>query len=254
MHNPTLRVLGVLQEITKSPGGIRLADLSRQLQIPKTTLLPIVQTLCQTRYLSADEHGIYSAGTAWFSLGASFSGCFPVLDYVRCELEALVAELGETCYCGTLEDGLVLYLDKVDSPQPLRVLTSTGRRLPAYATSIGKALLLDCGEAELQSLYPNGLTPLTENTITDIPALARQLSESSRTGYTWEIEESTDHVRCFAAPIRKKGRIVAAISVAIPLFRYREEDRERIIETLKSHARQMGATFENTDAHFAGAF
>lgn len=77
MHNPTLRVLGVLQEITKSPGGIRLSDLSRQLQIPKTTLLPIVQTLCQTHYLSVDEHGVYSAGTALFSLGAAFSGCFP---------------------------------------------------------------------------------------------------------------------------------------------------------------------------------
>lgn len=254
MHNPTLRVLGVLQEITKSPGGIRLADLSRQLQIPKTTLLPIVQTLCQTRYLSADEHGIYSAGTALFSLGSSFSGCFPVLDYVRSELEALVAELGETCYCGTLEDGLVLYLDKVDSPQPLRVLTSTGKRLPAYATSIGKALLLDCSEAQLFSLYPEGLTPLTKNTISDVPTLSEQLSESFQAGYTWEIEESTDHVRCFAVPIRKKGRIVAAISVAIPLFRFREEDRLHIIETLKRHAQQMGVTFENTDAHFASAF
>ena len=142
MHLPTIRVLKILDAIAEGGSGKRLSDLSRDLQIPKSTLLPILQTLCERHYLNQTEAGRYSAGTALFSLGASFSGCFPVLDFVRGQLKDLVDIVGETCYFGVLDDGLVLYLEKVDSPQPLRVLTNTGKRLPAYAASIGKALLM----------------------------------------------------------------------------------------------------------------
>lgn len=254
MHQPTLRVLRVLELVNESGSGKRLSDFSRELQYPKSTLLPILQTLCDNRYLNLDEAGRYTAGTALFSLGAAFSGCFPVLDYVQTQLAAMVSEFGETCYCGTLEDGCVLYLDKVDSPQPLRMLTNPGRRLPAYATSLGKALLIGRTEQQLRELYPNGLEKLTEHTITEFSVLAEQLRQAEKNGYAWESEESTEYIKCFAAPIRKNGAIVAAISVAIPLFRYYEADEERIISTLKRYAAQMSGTFERTNAHFGGAF
>lgn len=72
---------------------------------------------------------------------------------------------------------------------------------------------------------------LTENTITDFNDLANQLSEARLLGYTYEMEESTQYIRCFAVPIRKKGKVVAAISVAIPIFRYTEE-RAKLVRTL----------------------
>ena len=177
-----------------------------------------------------------------------------MLDYVRSQLKELVDIVGETCYCGVLADGLVLYLEKVDSPQPLRMLTNTGKRLPAYASSIGKALLMDKTEQELLEIYPNGLMPLTANTITDISQLSEQLTLARRDGYAWEIEESTEHIRCFAVPIRKHGRIVAAISVAIPLFRYQEEKRLQIVSVLQEYADRMSRMIEKTDAHFGESF
>ena len=254
MHLPTIRVLKILESIAEDSGGKRLSDFSRELDIPKSTLLPILQTLCEKHYLNQLDSGRYTAGTALFSLGATFSGCFPVLDYVRSQLSELVDIVGETCYCGVLADGLVLYLEKVDSPQPLRVLTNTGKRLPAYASSIGKALLMEKTEAELHAIYPNGLTQLTANTITDISALSQQLTIARRDGYTWEVEESTEHIRCFAVPIRKHGKIISAISVAIPLFRYREEKRLQIIAVLQDYASQIGRMIERTDAHFGESF
>ena len=197
---------------------------------------------------------MYGAGTALFSLAAAFRGCFPVLEYSHGQLAELVDAFKETCYCGTLVDGMVLYLDKMDSPQPLRVLTNTGKRLPAYATSIGKALLMDATLEELTQMYPDGLKPLTPHTVTDINALHLQLSAARQEGYTWEVEESTEHVRCFAAPIRKYGKIVAAISVAIPLFRYEDSQKNGIVSKLKEYGNLMGAMFENTDAHFGESF
>lgn len=254
MHLPTMRVLRILDSVANDSGGKRLSDFSRDLQIPKSTLLPILQTLTDCHYLNQNENGRYTAGTALFSLGATFSGCFPILEYVRDQLTELVDKVGETFYCGVLSEGYVLYLEKVDSPQPLRVLTSTGRRLPAYASSIGKALLLEKTEQELQQMYPNGLAPLTGNTITDIAVLHKQLCDSRSEDYTWECEESTEHVRCFATPIRKHGQIVAAISVAIPLFRYHEEQKQQIIALLQEYASVIGRMIEKTDAHFGESF
>lgn len=254
MHQPTIRVLQVLEHIAKNGSGQRLADLSHDLKIPKSTLLPILQTLCANRYLSQDENGRYGAGTALFSLGSFFSGSFPVLTFVRSELETLVRELGETCYFGILEEGHVLYLEKQDSPQPLRMLTSVGHRLPAYATGIGKALLMDTSLEGLHTLYPEGLVPLTEHTITEFSRLFTQLQQARVDGYTWESEESTPHVRCFAAPVRKNGRIVAAISVTIPLFRYESGEKDRIISALTQTAKTIGTTFAKTDAHFGDSF
>lgn len=253
MHNPTMRVLKILGMISQNE-NLRLSDFSRELQIPKSTLLPILQTLCDCRYLNQNEDGRYTAGSSLFALGVSFSDSFPVLAYVRSQLTELVHKFGETCYCGTLINGSVLYLDKVDSSQPLRVLTSLGKQLPAYATSIGKALLMDKSEADLIKLYPDGLKPLTANTITDMSVLTRQLSLARQEGYTWEVEESTEHIRCFAAPIRKFGQIVAAISIAIPLFRYQQEQQEKIVKSLTQCADRMGQTIEKTNAHFGEAF
>lgn len=254
MHLPTLRVLKILNIVAQDSRGRRLSDFSRELDIPKSTLLPILQTLCENHYLSQNELGRYVAGTALFSLGATFSGCFPLLDYVHTQLSELVATTGETCYCGVLSDGLVLYMEKVDSPQPLRVLISTGRRLPAYATSLGKSLLIDKTKEQLQEIYPHGLAPLTANTLPSVDALYEQLVESRKNGYTWEIEESTEHVRCYAAPVRKNGEVVAAISVAIPLFRYHEEREQEIVKLMQDYAAQIGRMMERTNAHFGDLF
>ncbi len=254
MHLPTIRVLKILDTVAEDSCGRRLSDFSRELGIPKSTLLPILQTLCERHYLTQNDFGHYIAGTALFALGATFSDCFPVLDYVRSQLSEVVDLLGETCYCGALSDGHVLYLEKVDSKQSLRFLTNTGKRLPAYATSLGKALLMDKSEEELNDLYPDGLQPVTANTISNIAQLVQQINQARRDGYTWEVEESTEHIRCFAAPIRKHGKIIAAISVAIPLFRYQEERKQEIVSILRDYAGRIGRMMEKTNAHLGDLF
>ncbi|MBQ7034089.1 MAG: IclR family transcriptional regulator [Clostridia bacterium] len=254
MHQPTKRVLEILEAVARDGEDKRLVDFSRELGIPKSTLLPILQTLCRYRYLLQTESGQYRADTALFSLGAAFAGNFPTLDFVRKQLEKAVEQIGETCYFGVLEKGDVLYIEKVDSPQPLRILVEPGRRLPAYATAIGKALLSERSEGELRRIYPEDLAPVTEKTVTDIRTLAAQLMQSLQKGYFCEIEESTAHIRCFAVPIRKGGRVIAAISVAIPIFRFEEEKESFYIETLQNAAAEISRIIEETDAHFGTIF
>ncbi len=246
MHQPTERVIRILESVTASKEGKRLSDFSAELDIPKSTLLPILATLCERHYL-AREFERYYPGAALFSLSRACEGAAPIMDCVRRELTSLVERFGETCYFGVADGGEVLYLDKVDSPNPLRMLTSIGKRLPAYATGIGKALLMGKSESELRAIYPNGLTPLTGKTITDLSVLWEQLADAERRGYSSEVEESTEFIRCFAVPVRRLGRTVAAISIAIPTFRYDGSRRDETIAALRESADRLGKMLEATD-------
>ena len=236
MHNPTLRVTEVLNLLCKNNVPMRLSDIGRELNIPKSTLLPILQTLVKCGYIGKDASERYFPGFALFALGKAAGAAYGPSDFIQENLRKMVEQFQETCYYGILENGNVLYLEKIDSPQPLRMLTAIGRRLPAYATGLGKALLLDKTKEQLEQLYSEGMPPLTAKTITDPEKLYRQLQQARVLGYTWETEESTEHIRCFAVPVRKAGVIMGAVSIAIPLFRYREETCPAIIQALKETA------------------
>ena len=247
MHKPTARVLEILELLTTAEDSLRLSDISRTLEIPKSTLLPILQTMVQCRYLEKDGADRYSLGIAMLGAAAAAGRRHSPQKFIRACLKELVAEFRETCYYGVLDEDRVLYLEKVDSPQPIRMLTSIGHRLPAYATGLGKALLMDHTPAQLEGLYPQGLTPLTEKTVVNIPALAAQLEQAKALGYAWEVEESTDHIRCFAVPVRKGGSIIGAVSIAIPMFRYQEEKKENIIAALQKTASRLGSLLQQAE-------
>ena len=237
MHNPTMRVLQIISLVSGSSQPLRLSDMSRILNIPKSTLMPILKTMVQSLYLFKDEADRYSPGIAMTAMGISSNSVTTSSDHIRRCLQQLVDRFQETCYFGVLEKGQVFYLEKVESPNPLRMLTATGHRLPAYATGLGKALLLDKSENELKKLYPSGLRPLTENTVADIPSLMKQLGEAKAQGYTWEVQESTEHIRCFGVPVRIGGRLEGAISIAIPLFRYQPSEKEKLVNALQESAK-----------------
>lgn len=92
---------------------------------------------------------------------------------------------------------------------------------------------------QFKALYYDGLYPLTEHTITDFHALADQLAEVRRTGFAFECEESTRGIRCIGVPLRKNGRVVAALSVAFPLERYSPQAATRAEKALDEARRQI---------------
>lgn len=239
MHKPTLRVIQVLDLLCESGQPLRLAQISRELDVPKSTLLPILQTMAQRGYISRDDSERYFPGPALLGAGAAARAVHSPGDSIRSALGKLVDRFGETCYYGVLDGNKVLYMEKVDSPQPLRMLTSIGHRLPAYATGLGKALLMDKTLEQLKQMYPDKLEPLTRNTVKDIKTLSQQLRQSRILGFSWEVEESTEHIRCFGVPLRGNGAIEGAISIAIPIFRYDEEKKEEIIVALKETAEKL---------------
>ena len=151
----------------------------------------------------------------------------------------IVSVCHETCHLGSLKNGDVYYLKKVESPLYSHTVTVEGRSLPAYATGVGKALLADYQLPQLKALYYDGLYPLTEHTITDFRLLADQLAEIRASGFAYECEESTRGIRCIGVPLRKSGKVVAALSVAFPLERYSDAAAASARQALDEARRQI---------------
>ena len=134
---------------------------------------------------------------------------------------------------GRLDGGDVLYMEKEDSPQTIRMISQVGNRLHANATAIGKALLSGLTDAELRTLYAGGLPRLTQNTVTDMDTLLAQLAEVRAGGIATEREESTPQLACWAVPLRRRDKVFAALSVSVPLFRCSPEKVDLVCRCLR---------------------
>ena len=179
---------------------------------------PELCTLEERRYVHCDKHsGQYSIGISAYVLGTSFPAeqSLAVLHRV---MEEVVARCRETCQLGVLDQGNILYLEKVDSPQAIRLISRVGDRLPANATALGKALLSGLSDEEVRTLYAAGLPRLTSHTVTELPQLLDQLAQIRSGGLAAEREECAQQLACWAVPLRRKGRVFAALSVSAPLF------------------------------------
>lgn len=233
-HRSTERALDILEYLASSKdGGHTLTELAAALNAPKSSLFPIIHTLLNRKYIQLDRpSGRYYIGISSYAFGAAFSTSQNVLDLILNVMESIVESCEETCQLGVLDREKVLYIRKVDSPQPIRMISHVGNRLPANATAIGKALLSGLSDQEIRELYADGLPRLTNHTIVDLDVLLAQLAEVRKSGIAWEQEESTNQIRCWAVPLCKEGNVFAALSVSVPLFRCSEAKEPLVLGSL----------------------
>jgi len=229
LHNPTMRVINILEEIDNSPEGLTLSELAERINSPKSTISPIIHTLLAKGYLKVDEMLRYKIGIRSFLLGISSYLDFKGIRIITNEMQGIVDACNEVCQLGKLVDFDVLYLAIVDSKQPIKLVSSVGKRLPAYATALGKALLSKYSDEDLRAHYGNKLKPITKNTITDIEMLLKQIREIRRGKLASEFGEINEEIGCIATPLIKGDDVIASISVSFPLYRA-TEDKLRLIE------------------------
>jgi len=248
-HRATQRVIEMLERLTLGPAqGMTLTELASELNAPKSSLLPIVHTLYKLHMLSLNvDTGRYSIGYKAYEIGNSYIRRGGLTIDIQSQMKMIVEACGETCYFAQLVEGDVFYLYKVDSTEPVRSVVSPGQRLPAYATGIGKALLSGKSKEEVIRLYPEGLKALTPHTITEMDRLCYQLDEIHRNGLAFECEESTQYVRCIAVPIRRDEEVIAAMSIAMPVFRYNPEKESLVIRLLREAQIKLERLLKDAD-------
>ena len=239
-HRSLARALDILELCSLNGSGYTLTQLSQQLGIAKGSISPLLHTLRDRGYLTLDDQDHhYRIGRMAFRIGNTYLDEASALREIYRLMHDIVSVCHETCHLGSLKNGDVYYLKKVETPLRSRTVTVEGRSLPAYATGVGKALLADYQLPQLKALYYDGLYPLTEHTITDFRLLADQLAEIRASGFAYECEESTRGIRCIGVPLRKSGKVVAALSVAFPLERYNDVAAASARQALDEARRQI---------------
>ena len=243
-HRPTTRVLDILQLLSTTKEGFTSTEISAALHIPKSTITPIIHTLLSRQFIVLNpKTEKYIIGISAFIVGYSALSNIDVLDIIKKEMKKIVDKTSETCQLSILIGGDAFYLAKEESNEPIRLISFVGNRLPAYATGIGKALLCDFSLLELQHLYPNGLTAITNHTITDVSLLYKELLTGKKNGYFSEHEESSPGIVCYAVPLHHKEKVIASISISVPKFRLTTEKEQFIIQNLKSAQKKLEQLF-----------
>lgn len=250
-HRTTSRVIEILTLVANSSNGLSLTDLADKMNAPKSSIYPILKTLSNYNLLNYNQTSFtYSIGYKAFEIGNAYLNNFDIMEEIKSSMTNIVNICLETCHFAILIEGDVLYLQKIDSPEPIRMFSSIGKRLPAYGTGLGKALLMDHELDQLRDLYPDGLKKLTSNTVSTVEELYEQLKRARVEGFAYEVEESNEHIRCIAVPIRKDGAITSALSVAIPVFRYTDEKGELIKHLLKNEKLKIEKLLEQHPTSF----
>ncbi|MEN3356173.1 MAG: hypothetical protein V7637_155 [Mycobacteriales bacterium] len=223
-----VRTVELLEFFAGHPGAHSLGELHEKMRYPRSSLYVLLRTLVELGWVEVDPTGTrYTIGVRALLVGTSYIDGDEVVLAARDTLDWLATETTETVHLARLDGFDVVYLATRESQHYLRPFTRVGRRLPAHATSLGKALLATRTDDEVKALLPGKLERLTDNTITTAPALLADLQLARERGYAVDGEENTLGLRCFGVAL---GRASArdAISCSVPVARL-SPSRDRLI-------------------------
>lgn len=241
-HNPTARVLDILELLATADDGLNLTALAVGAGASKSTLFPIVKTLTARDYIRQDPDTMrYFLGIKCLAMAeAANMGNSAWLNVIDKEMRAIVNGCNEACQLGVLEGTNVVFIAMVQSARRVfQVSARMGQTLPAASMALGKALLADRSRSELEALYPGGLTGFTKNSVKTIDELEAQLELVRRQGFALEDRELTEETVCLAVSLSQRGHIIAALSVSIPAFRNSDEVRTKVLQLLFAAQRHI---------------
>jgi DNA-binding IclR family transcriptional regulator len=227
------RTVEILERLATAPERPTLGQLARDLAIPKSSLRAILQTLEGRGWVETDATGgRFGLGVRALLVGAAYVDTDDVVAVAAHTLDHLAATFGETVHLARLDGTDIVYLAKRESRYSLRLFSAIGRRLPAFTTALGKALLAERGHEEVRAALPDPLPRLTPNTIADLDRLDRELALTRARGYAVDNEENTEGIRCLAVALPRTDPPLDAISLSVPVARLSEERQRQMIAEL----------------------
>jgi len=215
------RGLRILELFPKSEKGLAASQVAKLSGLPVSTVHRFLVNLESAGYLNCSGTGIYHLGIACFSLGHAALGQLDIRRLSLPHLHELNTQTRETIHL-TIRQGLsAVYIEKLDSPEPLRIYSRIGASVPLHCTAVGKVILAYLPEAELASLLPHlEFKRRSQNSIGSLQEMQTHLQKVRRSGYACDLEENESHIRCIAAPIwDHTGAVNAALSVTGPAVR-----------------------------------
>ena len=215
------RAMGVLTLISDAPAPPTLADLLKLSGLTRPTLYRIIATLMAEQLVVRSDDQRYLLGPRLIALAHRALAQNDIRLLAHDVLESLRDETGETVHLAVRSGLEMLYIDKVESTQTVRMASEVGTRVAMHSSSVGRAYLAALAPARSTSLIDQlPLSSFTKKTVVEASALETLIANTREAGYSFEEEQNEEGIACFGASIRDSTREpVAAISVSVPIYR-----------------------------------
>lgn len=223
------KALQILIQLGSGPAS--LDQLAAALDVHKTTVLRLLRTLAEQHFVFRDGSNRYHLGARIHELSSRGLDQREVRGIAAPHLIAFNRAHGRTTHLSELAGTEVVYIDKLESHDHVRMASRIGLRAPLHSTAAGKALLADLPRAELDGILAGlDFARITPNTITDRDRFLEELRSVQQQGWAQDREENEPSINCIGAPVRgASGRTLAAVSVSVPDI---VADHKRLLELL----------------------
>jgi DNA-binding IclR family transcriptional regulator len=231
--------LRVLKSFTSTEREWGVTELARHLGVSKSSTHRLLATMLEERVLEQNpETGRYRLGLAVIELAEAVPTRYDLHEALLTPMSELRARTGETVQVAVLDGREVVFIERLDSHETLKLFREVGRRHHAHCTSTGKTLLAFLPATVLaRTLRGWTLPPITPRTITSLPTLRAELRAVRERGYAENREESETGVVSIAAPVHgRDGRVLAALSVVGPTERIDARHLQIVHATIESAA------------------
>lgn len=230
-----LKAISILEYLSSQQCPQGMSEIARNTGMNKTTVFKLLTTLSMVSFVEKDpKTNHYKLGLGLVKLAHSALNQVDIVGLARPYLELLNRECGETVHLSALNDHQVVYIDKLESQQAIRMYSRTGRTAPLHCTGLGKAMLSDLSEAELDEYLSRAtLTRYTEYTLTAPDRLREEVHRIRERGYATDNQEHELEVKCIALPLRFSDDGRYAISISAPSYRMTDANFEHHLKRLQ---------------------
>jgi IclR family acetate operon transcriptional repressor len=235
------RAVELIEAFAAADGWMSPADVHAVTGLPRSSLHGLLHTLQESGWLETDPAQTrFRLGIRALLCGTAYVDRDAAVPYATRAIEEIRTQTGFTTHYARRQDDYIVYLETRESQQSAHLVSRVGRKLPAHATSLGKALLAELTPDEVTRLMPAHLPSFTPRTISTRESLEEELARVRETGWAGEVEEGTVGVRCVAAVIPYRIPATDALSCSMPVDQADDATAKQVAAVLVEAAAELG--------------
>ncbi|MBI2939717.1 MAG: IclR family transcriptional regulator [Chloroflexi bacterium] len=236
------RAIDILEAFRTGDEDLGVAEVAARVDLHRATIHRLLSSLTSRGLVAQDlRTGKYRLGLKLFELGSRVGAALDVKRIATPYLANLVSRGGETAHLVILDGRHIVFVDKAETPNPFRMVSVVGGRLPAHCSGAGKALLARLPDDELRALLASRpLEQQTPHSIADPELMFAHLRTVRQQGYAIDDQETQAGLRCVGTVVvDHRGQAVAGLSVSGPIARVTDERIPFFVDLLLTTAEQL---------------
>lgn len=243
------KAFAMLQEVAQNPGSLGISDLSRLLNMNKSTVFGVTQALLDLGALRQDgTNKKFKLGPALIQLGNQSLAGISLRSLARPFMVKLAEEFKETVFLGRIDEYGITIIEKAESPADLKVSAPVGARIPFFAAAVAKTFLASLDEPQQrQILQERTLPKFTDKSITDEEEYVAELKRVREAGFATDFEEYIHGVHAVSVPLLDaRGWLIAAIWVVGFSTAFPEEKMLKVAAAAKVAVEEIRSMMEGS--------